>query len=47
MIDSKNFNERLPSGIDGLDTILSGGFPSGRTIVISGGPGSGRRHRGG
>lgn len=42
MTNSKTSNEKLPSGIDGLDTILSGGFPSGRTVVITGGPGTGK-----
>ena len=34
--------ERLPSGISGLDNLLGGGYPRGRVILISGGPGSGK-----
>lgn len=30
------------SGVDGLDTLLVGGFPSNRTILVIGGPGSGK-----
>jgi len=37
--DSKR---KLSTGIEGLDVILSGGLPSGRTIVITGGPGTGK-----
>jgi len=40
--NSQNSNEKLPTGIDGLDTILSGGYPSGRNIVVTGGPGTGK-----
>ena len=31
-----------PSGITGLDAILRGGFPVGRTTIVIGGPGSGK-----
>src|SRR6266581_8508102 len=34
--------DRTPSGIPGLDEILSGGFPRGRVILIVGGPGTGK-----
>jgi KaiC/GvpD/RAD55 family RecA-like ATPase len=34
--------ERLPNGIPGLDSLLGGGYPRGRVILISGGPGSGK-----
>jgi KaiC/GvpD/RAD55 family RecA-like ATPase len=34
--------ERVLSGIKGLDEILGGGFPKGRTILIVGSPGSGK-----
>lgn len=34
--------ERVKTGIDGLDDILSGGIPKGFVVVISGGPGSGK-----
>src|SRR5450432_4154945 len=30
------------SGIPGLDAVLHGGFPSGRTTIIVGGPGGGK-----
>ena len=33
---------RVPSGIPGLDTILSGGFLTGGTYIISGSPGAGK-----
>ncbi|MEM3383473.1 MAG: ATPase domain-containing protein [Nitrososphaerales archaeon] len=33
---------RVPSGIEGLDELTEGGFPRGKTIVISGVPGSGK-----
>lgn len=31
-----------PTGIAGLDLILRGGLPSGRTLVVAGGPGAGK-----
>ncbi len=31
-----------PSGIKGLDAVLRGGFPAGRTTIVSGDPGSGK-----
>src|SRR6266852_4807731 len=34
--------DRTPTGIPGLDEILSGGFPRGRVILIVGGPGTGK-----
>ncbi len=30
------------TGVAGLDAVLSGGFPAGRTTVVAGGPGSGK-----
>ena len=33
---------KVKTGIPGLDTIISGGFKSGRTITVSGPPGSGK-----
>jgi KaiC/GvpD/RAD55 family RecA-like ATPase len=33
---------RAPSGIPGLDELLGGGFPQGRTIMVIGEPGSGK-----
>jgi circadian clock protein KaiC len=34
--------EKSPSGIKGLDEILGGGLPTGRTTLVCGGPGSGK-----
>lgn len=34
--------ERTPSGVEGLDEILGGGFVRGSCVVVSGGPGSGK-----
>ena len=33
---------KIPTGIDGLDEILEGGFPQGRTVLICGGAGCGK-----
>jgi replicative DNA helicase len=33
---------KIATGVAGLDDILEGGFPAGRTTLISGGPGTGR-----
>src|ERR1700757_4740596 len=33
---------KTPTGIEGLDTITSGGLPRGRTSLIAGGPGCGK-----
>ena len=35
-------SENVPSGITGLDDLLGGGYPRGRVILITGGPGSGK-----
>ena len=32
----------VPSGVPGLDDLISGGFPKGRVILVLGGPGSGK-----
>lgn len=32
----------IPSGVEGLDELISGGFPKGRVILIVGGPGAGK-----
>ena len=32
----------IPTGIEGLDEMISGGFPKGRVILILGGPGAGK-----
>jgi circadian clock protein KaiC len=33
---------KAPSGIEGLDLVLQGGLPRGRTTLVSGGPGAGK-----
>ena len=35
-------NGRTPTGIPGLDKLLTGGLPKSRTILLSGGPGTGK-----
>lgn len=32
----------VPTGIQGLDELISGGFPKGRVVLVLGGPGSGK-----
>jgi circadian clock protein KaiC len=34
--------ERVPSGVSGLDRLIEGGFPKGRSILITGEPGTGK-----
>ncbi|MEM2913748.1 MAG: ATPase domain-containing protein [Candidatus Bathyarchaeia archaeon] len=34
--------DRVPSGIDGLDEIIGGGFPKGSLIILAGNPGTGK-----
>jgi circadian clock protein KaiC len=34
--------ERVPTGIVGLDPLLEGGFPKGRSILVTGDPGTGK-----
>ena len=34
--------KKVPTGIEGLDEMLDGGFPSGRPILVCGAPGSGK-----
>jgi circadian clock protein KaiC len=34
--------QKVPTQIEGLDIILQGGIPAGRTTLVSGGPGSGK-----
>ena len=34
--------DTVPSGIEGLDEILNGGFPKRRIILVTGGPGTGK-----
>jgi circadian clock protein KaiC len=33
---------RLPTGVEGLDVILRGGFPAGRIMLVEGAPGTGK-----
>ena len=39
---SNSSSQRILTDIDGLDKILNGGFPKGRTILLAGGPGCGK-----
>lgn len=41
-LSERSKSSRILTGIEGLDTLLSGGFPAGRTILVLGGPGSGK-----
>jgi circadian clock protein KaiC len=34
--------ERVPTGIAGLDRLIEGGFPKGRSILVTGDPGTGK-----
>ncbi|MFH0714895.1 MAG: ATPase domain-containing protein [Candidatus Diapherotrites archaeon] len=34
--------ERIPTGIPGLDSLIEGGFPQGRTMLLAGGTGTGK-----
>ena len=34
--------ERVPTGIAGFDEMIEGGIPAGRTIIVIGGPGTGK-----
>src|SRR4051812_46568882 len=42
MPDTKPANERLSTGITGLDTLLFGGLPVGGIYLVMGPPGSGK-----
>ncbi|MEO8358909.1 MAG: ATPase domain-containing protein [Vicinamibacteria bacterium] len=33
---------KSPSGIEGLDCLMRGGFPQGRATLLAGGPGAGK-----
>ena len=35
-------NERISTGVEGLDTLIGGGLPSKRIVLVIGGPGSGK-----
>jgi len=35
-------SESVPTGVPGLDELISGGFPRGRVILVLGGPGTGK-----
>jgi KaiC/GvpD/RAD55 family RecA-like ATPase len=37
-----DFMRQIPTGVDGLDKMLNGGLPSGRSILVIGNPGSGK-----
>jgi len=37
-----HLNDRVPTGIDGLDTLIEGGFLKGDIILLAGGTGSGK-----
>ena len=39
---SKPSSERVPTGIKGFDELVEGGFPKGSSILICGGPGTGK-----
>ena len=39
MISSKS---KVPTGIKGLDSVISGGFPRGSLILLAGNPGTGK-----
>lgn len=48
MVEGKKFcvrfvmDERVPTGIDGLDPLIEGGFPKGSLILLAGNPGTGK-----
>jgi KaiC/GvpD/RAD55 family RecA-like ATPase len=37
-----NLSEYVPTGVEGLDELVSGGLPRGRVILVLGGPGAGK-----
>jgi KaiC/GvpD/RAD55 family RecA-like ATPase len=37
-----DLTDQTPTGIEGLDQLLGGGFPRGRTVLVIGGPGTGK-----
>ncbi len=34
--------QRVPTGVNGLDELMEGGFPAGRSILVSGACGTGK-----
>ncbi|HMB66620.1 MAG TPA: ATPase domain-containing protein, partial [Candidatus Bathyarchaeia archaeon] len=38
----RSADSRTPTGIPGLDKLLTGGLPKNRTILLCGGPGTGK-----
>lgn len=38
----ENGIEKRPTGVQGLDELLAGGLPAGRTTLVAGGPGAGK-----
>jgi circadian clock protein KaiC len=41
-LDSQGLSSRVGSGIPGLDTLIDGGFPPGKVVLILGEPGTGK-----
>jgi circadian clock protein KaiC len=37
-----NLSDSAPTGVEGLDELISGGFPKGRIVLVLGGPGTGK-----
>jgi circadian clock protein KaiC len=35
-------SENVPTGVEGLDELIGGGFPRGRVVLVLGGPGTGK-----
>lgn len=40
--DKESKGKRVPTGVPGFDNLIQGGFPQGSSIVIAGGPGTGK-----
>lgn len=40
--DGKVMIERVPTGIDGMDDLIEGGFPRGSLVLLAGSPGAGK-----
>lgn len=41
-MEAKQLKSKVVTGVDGLDLMLSGGLPRKRTVLVTGGPGSGK-----